>query len=299
MKTPLPRSKSIQLVPSIPFFLVHLAAFGVFFTPFAWKWIALCLGLYGVRMFGVTAGYHRYFSHRTYKLGRVSQFLMAVLAESSAQKGVLWWTAHHRHHHRFSDQEQDLHSPLQDGFWWSHLGWILSTRHNDTDFAQIQDLAKYPEIRWLNRYWVVPPILLGISLYVFGGSPAFFWGFALSTVLLWHGTFTINSLSHVFGERRYATTDTSRNNWLLALITLGEGWHNNHHAYQSSTCQGFYWWEYDVTYYVLRCLSWIGVVSGMRSPPLDQLEIRRIHQKKFPQAVKAESGESSKISAAI
>jgi stearoyl-CoA desaturase (delta-9 desaturase) len=171
---------------------------------------------------------------------------------------------------------QDIHSPVQTGFWFSHVGWILSDGFNETHFDQIQDLAKYPELRWINKYHLVPGVLLGVSTFLLGGWPAFFWGFILSTVLLWHGTFTINSLSHVFGSRRYETTDTSRNNGLLALVTLGEGWHNNHHTYMSSTRQGFFWWEIDPTYYALKALSWVGVVRGIRKPPVSQLEARRI-----------------------
>jgi stearoyl-CoA desaturase (delta-9 desaturase) len=276
--TRVPRAPKIQWGISIPFFLMHLAALSVFFVPFAWKWVGLCALLYFVRMFGVTAGYHRYFSHRTYKLNRFNQFLMAWLATSSIQKGVLWWGANHRHHHRFSDTEQDIHSPVRTGFWWSHVGWILSDAHTETDSGQIQDLVKFSELRWINRYHLVPGIILGVSVFLLGGWSALCWGFFLSTALLWHGTFTINSLSHVFGKRRYETSDTSRNNGLLAFITLGEGWHNNHHAYMSATRQGFFWWEFDFTYYGLKMLSWIGVVRAMREPPLELLERRRIRK---------------------
>ena len=232
-----------------------------------------------VRMFGVTAGYHRYFSHRTYKLESREPVPDGCLAESSVQKGVLWWGANHRHHHRYSDQIEDIHSPVRDGFWWSHVGWILSDGYTKTHYDQIKDFAKYPELRWINRNHLVPPILLGVGTFLAFGWVGFFWGFVLSTVLLWHGTFTINSLSHVFGNRRYETTDTSRNNGILAIITLGEGWHNNHHAYQSATRQGFFWWEYDITYYGLKALSWIGVVKDIRQPPLEQLESRRLREK--------------------
>ncbi len=273
------RSHKFQLGQSIPFFVMHFAALGVFFVHFEWKWVALCALLYGVRMFGVTAGYHRYFSHRTYKLDRVSQFLMAWLATSSVQKGVLWWAAHHRHHHKFSDQTNDIHSPIQAGFWWSHVGWILSDKYNETEWDQIRDLTKFQELRWINKYHLIPGILLGVGVFLLGGWSAFFWGFVVSTVLLWHGTFTINSLSHVFGGRRYETTDTSRNNGLLALVTLGEGWHNNHHAYMSSTRQGFFWWEIDLTYYGIKALSLAGIARDIRKPPLAQLEGRRIKKR--------------------
>lgn len=260
---------------AIPFFLLHVAVIGVFFVPFSWGLVALCVGMYYLRMFGITAGYHRYFSHRTYKMGRVAQFVMALIGTLSIQKGVLWWAAHHRHHHQYSDKPQDLHSP-KDGFWWSHVGWILADNTKETNWKNIRDLSKYPELRWLDRHYLIPPVLLGVAMYFLGGPAVFFWGFVLSTVLLWHGTFTINSLSHVFGSQRYASNDTSRNNWFLAIVTMGEGWHNNHHAYMASTRQGFFWWEYDFSYYILKALSWIGVVSDLREPPLEKLEARRI-----------------------
>jgi len=262
---------------SLPFIILHLITLiGVFWAPFRWEYILLCLGSYYLRMFGVTAGYHRYFSHRSYKLGRVAQFFMAVLASSSAQKGVLWWAAHHRHHHKYSDLPEDLHSPIQHGFWWSHLGWILSDQNLETDWAAISDFAKFPELVWLNRFYLVPPILYAVVIYLLTGWGGLEWGFFVSTVLLYHGTFTINSLSHVYGQQRYATGDTSTNNFWLALITLGEGWHNNHHCYMSSTNQGFFWWEIDGSFYALKILSWIGIVKGIRRPPLALLEAKRV-----------------------
>jgi stearoyl-CoA desaturase (delta-9 desaturase) len=262
----------------VPFILMHVIALGAFFFPFHWSLLAVCLGSYFIRMFGVTAGYHRYFSHRTYKMGRIPQFLMALLASTTVQKGVLWWGAHHRHHHRFSDKENDLHSPIQSGFWHSHVGWILDRKNDETHWSQIQDLSKFPELRFLNQYWIIPVVAYACALTAIGGWSWLFWGFFLSTVLLWHGTFTINSLSHVYGSRRYETGDTSRNNPFFALITLGEGWHNNHHAYMSSTRQGFFWWEFDITYYCLKMLSWVGFVSELREPPLVVLEAKRINK---------------------
>ena len=269
--------RKINITKSIPFFIVHvIALIGPFFVEFSWPLVGLCMGLYVIRMFAITAGYHRYFSHRTYKMGRVSQFLMALLGTTAVQKGVLWWAANHRHHHRYSDQIEDLHSPLQSGFWWSHVGWILADDYEQTRFDLIPDLAKFPELRFLNKYHLLPPITLAVALFIWGGASALIWGFFVSTVLLQHGTFTINSLSHVFGSRRYQTTDTSRNNFWLALITLGEGWHNNHHCYMNSTRQGFFWWEIDVSYYVLKMMSLTGVVKGIKEPPLERLESKRI-----------------------
>ncbi len=270
------QARKIDLFKSIPFFLVHFAVLLVFFIPFRWELLLLCLASYGIRMFAITAGFHRYFSHRAYKMGRIAQFIIAWLGTCSAQKGPLWWAANHRLHHRHSDQIKDIHSPLQHGFWWSHVGWILSTAHDDTQWDQIQDLSRFPELRWINRFHLIPPMLYAVVLTLVGGVDALIWGFFVSTVLLWHGTFFINSLAHVFGSRRYATTDTSRNNFWLALITLGEGWHNNHHTYMSSANQGFFWWEIDLSYYALKLFSFIGIVGDLRKPPLQLLESKRI-----------------------
>jgi stearoyl-CoA desaturase (delta-9 desaturase) len=237
--------------------------------------VVLCIGLYLARMFFITAGYHRYFSHRAYKMGRAMQFLMAVGGTMAAQKGPLWWAAHHRHHHKYSDTLEDIHSPLK-GFWWSHVGWIMCNKYRATDLNAIKDFSKYPELRWLNRNHLVPPIMLGVACFLAGGWSALVVGFFLSTVLTYHGTFFINSLTHLFGRRRYVTTDTSRNSLLLALVTLGEGWHNNHHYYQSTANQGFFWWEVDVSYYVLRFLSLLGLVHDLRTPPKHVLDANRI-----------------------
>ena len=267
-------------VTSIPFFLIHVVAIaGAFWVGFSWKLLLLAVALYYVRMFGVTAGYHRYFSHRTYKTGRAFQLFLAFLAQTSAQKGAVWWASHHRLHHKKSDQPGDVHSPVLEGFWWSHVGWILSKEHEETDLSRVQDLAKYPELMWLNKHHLVPPTVLAVAMFLIGGWPALIWGFFVSTVLLWHGTFTINSLSHVFGKKRFATTDESRNNALLAIITMGEGWHNNHHHYQRSVNQGFYWWEIDMSYYILWTLSKVGLVRDLHTPPARVLADKRLDAK--------------------
>ena len=267
LSIPLPNGARISILHSLPFVLVHVASLLIFFFHFHWYYLATCLAMLVVRMFFVTAGYHRYFSHRSFKTSRVFQFVIAFMAMSSSQKGVLWWAAHHRHHHRYSDQELDLHSPTLFGFFWSHIGWIISDRYNETRLDYIGDFAKFPELRWLNKYHIVPPATLAVVIWLIGGWPLFVWGFCLSTVFLWHDTFTINSLSHLFGSRRYETTDTSRNNWLLAILTLGEGWHNNHHHFMASARQGFYWWEIDITYYTLKVMSWLGIVWDLRKVP--------------------------------
>jgi len=270
------QARKINFVKSFAFILIHFSPILVFFVTFRWEYLLLCVASFYLRMFGITAGYHRYFSHRSYKMGRIPQFLMACLGCTAAQKGPLWWAAHHRHHHRYSDQTTDIHSPKQDGFWWSHVGWILSDVYDETRLDQIQDFAKYPELRWLNRHPLVPATLYATLFFVFGGWGALLWGFFISTILLWHATFTINSLSHVFGSTRYETGDTSKNNFWLALLTMGEGWHNNHHCYMSSSNQGFFWWEIDMSYTILKVLKWVGVVHGLRNPPLVLLEAKRV-----------------------
>jgi len=268
---PRPASR-IDWLGAIPFLAIHLLALGSLWTGITPAAAVCCVALYLIRMFAVTGGYHRYFSHRTYKTSRVFQFVLAFVAQTSAQRGALWWAAHHRHHHLHSDQPQDIHSPVQDGFWYSHVLWLFDSRTPQTDYSRIPDLARYPELRFLNKYFLLPPILLGTAVYFALGAPGLFFGFFASTVLLWHGTFTINSLSHVFGRRRFATSDDSRNNWLLALVTLGEGWHNNHHRFSSSTRQGFYWYELDITHLILKMLSWLGLVWQLRPVPAGILE---------------------------
>jgi len=254
------------------FWGVHLACLLAFYTGVTWSALAVCLALFWLRMFGVTAGYHRYFAHRSYRTGRGFQFVLALLGTLAVQKGVLWWAGNHRVHHKFSDQEGDVHSPVQRGFWWSHVGWILADDYEVTRHDRVPDLAKYPELRWLNEHYLVPPIALAVLLFLAGGLTWLVWGFFISTTVLWHSTFTINSLAHVFGSRRYETTDQSRNNLWLALLTMGEGWHNNHHRYMNAARQGFLWWEIDASYYVLLGLERLGLVWDLHQPPARLLE---------------------------
>lgn len=247
------------------FFLgIHLGALAAFLVPFSVSLLWWAAASYAIRMFGVTAGYHRYFSHRSYRLGRAAQFAMAVLAQTSGQKGVLWWAAHHRLHHRHADRDDDVHSPVRRGFWWAHVGWVLSNRYDTYDQRLVADFARYPELRWLDRHHWAPAAAFAAALLLAGGVPVFVWGFLVPTVFLYHGTFAINSVAHLVGTRRFNTPDHSRNNWVLALVTLGEGWHNNHHFLMSSCRQGCRWWEIDITYGVLKLLSWTGAVRGLR-----------------------------------
>jgi stearoyl-CoA desaturase (delta-9 desaturase) len=261
------RLERINWIRSLPFLLIHLMLLLPLFTGVSVWMVLLCLASYYVRMFAVTAGYHRYFSHRSFKTGRIFQLVLAFLAQTSGQKGVLWWAALHRHHHLFSDTEEDIHSPARRGFWWAHVGWIVSSKYEQTRLDKIKDFARDPELRFLDRFHLLPLFAWAAAMWALFGIEGLVWGFGVSTVLLYHGTFAINSLAHVFGRRRYATGDDSRNSLLLALITMGEGWHNNHHRYQSSANQGFFWWEIDPTWYVLKVLSWVGLVRDLRAPP--------------------------------
>ena len=222
---------------------------------------------YAGAMFGITGGFHRYFSHRSFKTGRAFQAVLAALGTCAAEQGVLWWAAHHRHHHRHTDEVEDVHSPVQRGFWYSHVGWVHDPAHEATNLAAVRDLAKYPELVWLDRWWVVPPALLAAAAGATMGWSGLFWGFGIPLLALWHATFCVNSVCHRFGSRRFDTPDHSRNNVWVALITFGEGWHNNHHQYMSSTRQGFTWWEVDATYYALLLLQRLGIVWDLRDPP--------------------------------
>lgn len=262
----------------VPFALIHVACLFGFAVGVSGPAIGLAIALYAIRMFAITGFYHRYFSHRAFKTSRGFQFVMAFVGCCSIQRGPLWWAAHHRHHHRVSDGPEDEHSPKQVGFLWSHMGWFTAHRNFLTRHDLIPDFGRYPEIRFLDRFDLIPPIVMGVALWFLGdwwstSNPAVsgwqfvIWGCFISTVVLYHATYTINSLAHTFGTRRFETRDDSRNNLLLALLTFGEGWHNNHHHYASSARQGFFWWEIDITYYALRLLSWVGIVWDLRPVP--------------------------------
>jgi len=264
----------------VPFIILHLGCLGVFWTGASWVAVGTAVFLYFSRMFLITGFYHRYFSHKTFQISRAGQFIAAFLGLTCTQRGPLWWAWVHRHHHKHSDEEEDFHSPGVQGFFWAHVGWITSSCNFPTDYSRIKDLAKYPELVFLNRFDLIGPLFLafitlgwGWLLQSFfpslGTSPGqmLVWGFFISTSLLFHGTSCINSLAHVLGRKRYETHDDSRNSFILSLITMGEGWHNNHHRYQAAARQGFYWWEFDPTYYLLKLLSWLGVVRNLRPVP--------------------------------
>jgi stearoyl-CoA desaturase (delta-9 desaturase) len=258
----------IRWANNVPFWTVHIAALvGLIVLGWSWGGFALCMVMFAIRTFAITGGYHRYFSHRAYKTSRAFQLFLALLGISATQKGPLWWASHHRRHHKYSDEPEDIHSPRQRGFIWSHFMWILVKRHQHSDYSNVKDLTKYPELRFVDR-WENLIVFAQVGLFwLFGGVEAVIWGYCIATVLGWHATFCINSLTHMFGRRRYPTSDDSRNSLLLALLTFGEGWHNNHHYYQRSVNQGFYWWEIDISYYVLRVLSAVGLVWDLHVVP--------------------------------
>ena len=255
---------------------MHLAVAAVFLVPFSGGVVALAVGSYVLRMFAITAGYHRYFSHRSYKTSRSFQLVLAVLGTAAMQNGPLWWASWHRRHHKDSDTALDPHSPAYVGLWRAHLGWVLDHRSEHPDHSNIKDLLRYPELRFLDRHKWMPLVTYAVGCFLIAGWAGLVWGFVVSTILLFHATLFINSLAHVWGTRRYETGDDSRNNPLLAVITLGEGWHNNHHHFMSSARQGFFWWEIDVSYYVLRALAAIGVVWDLRSPTRAALQGPRV-----------------------
>ncbi|MBU6451495.1 MAG: acyl-CoA desaturase [Cyanobacteria bacterium REEB67] len=272
----------------LPFAFLHLGALSAFFVGCSWTAVSVAIGLYWLRMFAITAFYHRYFSHRTYKTSRPAQFVFALLGLMAVQRGPLWWAAHHRVHHRLADLEGDAHSPVVSGFLWSHIGWITADRNMPTNYLNVRDLARYPELIILNRFDWLMPFLLGLSLYLSGcaldvycpaahttGNQMLAWGFFLSSCVLFHCVSSINSVAHVWGKPRYPTRDASKNNFLLALVTLGEGWHNNHHFAMNSVRQGFYWWEIDVCFYILKLMSWLGIIWDLRPVPVEAYDPER------------------------
>lgn len=269
----------------IPFILLHLSCFAIYWVGVSTVAVVTALTLYWVRIFAIGAFYHRYFSHRTFKTNRFWQALFAILGASAVQRGPIWWAAHHRHHHQVTDTVGDPHSPWAHSFWRSHVGWFLSHKYFHYDASKARDWLRFPELCWLDRYDVVIPLCLIGLLYGAGavlqlthpalgctGLQLVVWGFSVSTVATLHTTVSINSFGHKFGSRRYPTKGQSRNNLWLALITLGEGWHNNHHRYPATAQQGFFWWEIDITYYLLVLMEKLKIIKDLKRVPPHVLE---------------------------
>ncbi len=274
------KPEKMEFGRAIPFIILHLGCLGLIWVGWSPAAVIVAIALYFIRMFAVTGLYHRYFCHKAFRTSRPAQFIFALIGLTAVQRGPLWWSAVHRHHHAHSDEGNDAHSPVQKGFLWSHIGWLTSSRNFPTDYSRVKDLAKFPELVFLNRFDLIGPLILAIALYFFGwglelwapslatnGMQMLVWGFFVSTVFVFHATCSVNSFAHTLGKKRFETGDESRNSLILALITLGEGWHNNHHHYQASARQGFYWWEIDISYYILKALSALGIVWGLKEVP--------------------------------
>ncbi len=270
---------------SIPLIIMHASCLFVFFIPFKIELLIPFGIIYCLNVFTLTAGFHRYFSHNSFKTSRSFQFILAFLGTMAAQKDPLWWASHHRLHHAHADTELDPHSAKLKGFWWSHIGWVMKNNACETRFDKINDFKKFPELLWLNKYAFLPPIFLALILFVIGSLIGYYspesnisgfqyliYGFVLSTVAVYHVTFSINSVAHKFGKKRFKNKDESVNNWFLALLAGGEGWHNNHHRYAVCARQGFKWWEIDTTYYILKLLELFKIVWDVREPPKSVLQ---------------------------
>lgn len=280
--------KGIDWTRIIPFIFIHLACFAVIWVGFSTTALIICVLSYLIRMFAITAFYHRYFSHKTFKTSRAIQTIFAVIGASATQRGPLWWAAHHRHHHLHSDEKNDIHSPNK-GFLQSHLVWFLKHENFHTNTKRVKDLNKFPELVFIDRFDILFPILLALFLYGIGEMFSYFipalntsgwqlvvWGYFISTVLLSHVTYCINSLAHVFGSKQYRTGDDSRNNFVLAILTLGEGWHNNHHCSPGSVKQGFKWWQVDFSFYIIKVMEKMGLVWDLKYPNQKLLAMKKI-----------------------
>lgn len=267
--------EKINFVRCMPYFLIHVGCIAVLYTGVSLKGVIICLVCYAFRVLALTGFYHRYFAHRAFKTSRSLQFLFAFLGATAAQRGPIWWAAHHRHHHKHSDGFADEHSPKMHGFLVSHFIWFIKNKNFATNEKFIKDFAKYPELVFLNRFDFIPPLILVLFLYQFFGLTGVVWGFFISTVLVYHVTFLVNSFAHIKGTRKFDTKDNSHNNWWLAILTFGEGWHNNHHHYPSSARQGFLWYEIDITYYFLKLLSKLGMIWELREPNAELLHVKQ------------------------
>jgi stearoyl-CoA desaturase (delta-9 desaturase) len=265
------------------FWTVQASALLAFAVPFRWAFIALWAASHFVRAIGLTLAFHRYFAHRAFKMNRIARFVWAWVATSAMQKGPLWWAGHHVNHHKYADREGDPHSPMVSGVYYAHIGWFLNdARHDKLEPGNpvVRDFSKAPEILFLERWFVLPPLLFAIAMFAIGGLPWLVWGFCLPTMTLAHATFAINTVNHMFGTRRFETRDESRNNPITAVFAVGEGWHNNHHRYQRAARNGFYWWEFDPTWYVIKAMAAVGLVWDVQPVPRRIYEEARVLREK-------------------
>ncbi len=247
--------------------LLHIGAIAAFFA-FNWRAFAVAVFLYWVATgLGISMGYHRLHTHRSYKVPKWMEYFFAVCATMTLEGGPIFWTAIHRIHHQRSDQPGDPHSP-REGAWWAHVGWILmgETKHNNTKLLSkyTPDLAKDRFYVWLNGYHWLPNVVLAAILAVIGGLPMILWAVCFRVVFGLHATWLVNSATHMWGGRRFATRDDSRNNWWVALISFGEGWHNNHHAHPTSARHGLAWYEFDPSWLQIRLLARLGLAKSIQ-----------------------------------
>ena len=252
------------------FWLIQASVVVVPVVSFRWSYVGLWAASHFIRAIGLTLAFHRYFAHRAFQMNRGARFIWTLVGTAAMQKGPLWWAGHHVNHHRYSDRDGDPHSPAINGFYYAHIGWFLNdARHDRLEASNpvIRDFSRAHEIAWLERYYFVPPLVFAIVCLAAGGLPGLVWGFCLPTVTLAHATFAINTINHMFGSRRFQTRDESRNNPITAFFAAGEGWHNNHHRYQRAARNGFYWWEFDPTWYVIRAMSAVGLVWDVQRVP--------------------------------
>ena len=254
----------------IVFWTVQVSAVLAVLVPFSWAMAGLWAVSHFLRAIGLTLSFHRYFAHRTFQMNRAARFVWALIGTAAMQKGPLWWAGHHVNHHKFADREGDPHSPAITGFYHAHIGWFLNdARHDRLEATNpvLRDFSSAPEIVWLDRYHFVPPLALAVGLFLSGGLQWLVWGFCVPTVTLAHSTFAINTVNHMFGSRRFDTIDDSRNNVLTAFFAAGEGWHNNHHRYQRAARNGFFWWEFDPTWYVIKLMAAVGLAWDVQAVP--------------------------------
>lgn len=258
--------------------VLHIGAIAALFM-FSWKVLAVSLLLYWMTTgLGISMGYHRLHTHRSYKVPKALEYFFAVCGASTLEGGPIFWVATHRIHHQKSDQPGDPHSP-REGAWWAHAGWILlgESKHNNTQLMSkyAPDLAKDRFYVWLNNWHWVPTVLLAGLLYAIGGLPMMLWGVALRIVVGLHATWLVNSATHLWGSRRFATRDDSRNNWWVALLTFGEGWHNNHHAHPTSARHGLAWYEFDPSWLLLKVLRACGIAKSIQVAKIEQPAVAR------------------------
>jgi len=266
-----PGDKDINWVTAIVMGLFHAGVVAAFFF-FTWNALLVAVLLWWISgSLGIGMGYHRLLTHRGYKTPKWVEYCLTVCATLALEGGPIFWVATHRIHHKFSDQDGDPHSP-RDGKWWSHMGWILtgkSMHHDTTTLAHyVPDLAKDKFHVWITKYHYAPMIVLGLALLAAGGPPLLLWGVFLRTVVGLHATWLVNSATHLWGSRRFATRDSSTNNWVVALLTFGEGWHNNHHAYPTSARHGLKWYEVDVNWYGIQALKLLGLARQVQHASL-------------------------------